>query len=113
LLFLFEERQIFAVTFFLQFLDRNETERGRIDAVAHPAFITWTVIEEVAEMRFALAAADLRAFHSKRAVRFFGDVTFIDRFGEAGPAAAAVEFVQGSKQRLATDNIDIDPGTMI
>src|SRR5256885_14262080 len=64
-------------------------------------------------MRTTMAAEHLSARHSKCAVRFFGDVIFLDRFGEAGPAAAAVEFIHRSEKRFAADYIDIQARTMI
>src|ERR1700730_14929537 len=113
LLFLFEKRQVLAVAFFFQLFDWNETQRRRIDAITHAAFVARSVVEDMAKVRLAPAAAYLGAFHSESTIRFFSHVIFVDRFGETGPAAAAVEFVQRSKERLAADNIDINAGAMI
>src|SRR5438270_4409714 len=102
-----------AVTFFFQLFDGNEAKRSGVDAITHPALISWAVVEEMAEMRIAVAAADFGAFHSERAVRFFGDVALRDRLGETGPAAPAVELIERCEKRFATDNIDINAGPMI
>src|SRR6266404_1975511 len=113
LLFLFEKGQELAVAFFFKLLDRNESQRGRVDAITRAALIVRTVVEHVPEMRIAFAAADFRSFHAERFVCFFGDVAVLDRFGEAGPSRAAVEFVERSEERFAADHIDIDSGFMI
>src|SRR5260370_5429737 len=65
------------------------------------------------QMRVALAAADFGALHAERAIRFFGNVLVVDWLGKAGPARAAVEFIERRKQRLSADNIDINSGAMI
>ncbi len=51
---LWEKRQIFAVTLFLQLLHRNETQRGRIDAIT---FTGWRrpILKDMTEMRIAFA----------------------------------------------------------
>ena len=112
LLLPFEERKELAVAFFFQFLDRDETKSGGIDAVAQTAR-AGAVIENVAEMRITFRATYFGAFHSQSAVRFFDNIFFRDWFGKTGPAAAAVEFIQGSKKRFTGDDIDVNPGRVI
>src|SRR5438067_8367333 len=102
-----------AVTFFFQLFERNKPKRRGVDAITNAALVAGTVVEEVTEMGIAFAAADFGAFHSERAIRFFGDVVFLNRLGETGPAASAVEFIERREERFATDNIDINAGPMI
>src|SRR5947209_5666937 len=94
LFFLFEERQVMAVTFFFQLFHRNEAKRRGVDAITHPALVGGAVVEKMTEMGIAFAAADFGAFHSERAIRCFGDVALLDRLRETGPAAAAIEFIE-------------------
>ena len=108
----FEERKELAVAFFFQFLDRDETKGGGIDAVGQTAR-AGAVVEKVAEMRITFRATQFGAFHSQSAVRFFDNIFFRDWFGETGPAAAAVELIQGSKKRFTGDDIDVNPGRVI
>src|SRR5205085_12666668 len=88
-------------------------KRGGINAVTLAAFIGRTVIKNVAEMRIAFAAAHFITFHAKSAIRFLGDLIFVNRFGETGPTTAAVEFIERTEERLAADHIDIDASVMI
>src|SRR5690348_14478838 len=69
LLFLFEKWEESFVAFLFQLFDRNESKRSRIDAVTHPAFVGWTIIEDMAKMRIAFATPDLRPFHQESAIR--------------------------------------------
>src|SRR5207244_7077829 len=91
LVFLFEERQILAVAFFLQLFDRNESQGGRVDAIAHSAFVTRPIVKNVTEMRIAIVAAHFGPLHSERAIRFFGNVVFVDWLRETGPTRAAIK----------------------
>src|SRR2546426_159044 len=67
----------------------------------------------MAKMRITFARTDLPTLHTERAVGLFGHVLFCNRFGETGPACAAVEFVQRSKEWFAIHNIDINSSLMI
>src|SRR2546421_10050546 len=102
-----------AVTFFFQLFDRNEAKRRGVDAITHAALVRRAVVENMTEMGIAFAAADFGAFHSERAIRFFGHIFFFNRFGETGPAAAAIEFIERREERFAADNVDINTGPMI
>src|SRR5207253_10182093 len=64
-------------------------------------------------MRVAFAAAYFRALHPQGAIRFFGNIFVVEWFCKAGPAAAAVEFIERREKWLAADNIDINSGAMI
>src|SRR4029077_7264590 len=86
--------------------------RGRVNAIAL-AGRGRAVVKNVTQMRVALAAADFGPFHAERAIRFLGNVLVVDWLGKAGPAAAAVEFIERREKRLPADNIDINSGAMI
>src|ERR1700722_5808033 len=112
LLLLFEQWQVLAVAFFLQFFYRDKPKRGRIDAVtlvSRPR----TIIKDVAEMGIALAGTDLGPLHPKSAIRFLGDVLLFDRFGETRPATSAVEFIERREKRFAAHDVDINSSAMI
>ena len=113
LLFAFEKRQKLFVAFVLQFLDWNETQSGGVNAVPHAAFVGRTVVKNVPKMGIALVASDFGPFHAESAICFLADMAILDRLGETWPAAAAVEFVEGSKEGFTADNIDVNTGAMI
>lgn len=46
----FDQSAIGTVAFFVKFFQRNETQRGRINAVAEPSAFHRTVIEDVSKM---------------------------------------------------------------
>ena len=67
----------------------------------------------MAEMGIAFRAADFGPIHSQGAIRFLEDFFFRDRFGETGPAASAIEFIERSEERFTGDDIDVNPGRVI
>ena len=101
-----------AVAFFFQFLDRYETERGGIDTVSKSIW-TRPIVKDVAEMGIAFRAADFGPIHSHGAIGFLDDLFFGDRFGETGPAASAIEFVERSEEWFAGDHINVNPWRVI
>src|SRR5882724_2058078 len=107
-----KQREILAVAFFFQFIHRNEPQRGGVYAVALAGW-SGTVIKDMAEMRIACFATNLGAFHSEGRILLFGYLFWRNGLGETGPACAAVEFIKGTKQRFARDNIDINAGLVI
>src|SRR5882724_9654044 len=110
-----KQREILAVAFFFQFIHRNEPQRGGVYAVALAGW-SGTDIKDMAEMRIACFATNLGAFHSEGRILLFGYLFWRNGLGETGPACAAVEFIKGTKQRFARDNIDINaalPGDVI
>ena len=48
----------------------------------------------MAEMGIAFRASDFRTIHSQGAIGFLDYFFFGDRFGETGPAASAIEFIE-------------------
>ena len=107
-----KERKIFAVTFFLQFFHRNEAQRGRVYAESLTGR-GGTVVEKMTEMRIARFPANLSALHPEGSIALFRYVPLLDRFGEAGPTSAAVEFVDRTKERFAGDEVDVDSRLVI
>src|SRR6266566_5332975 len=64
-------------------------------------------------MRIARFPTSLSAFHSERGILFFGNFVWRYGFGETGPTGAAVEFIQGTEERFACDNININAWLVI
>jgi len=67
----------------------------------------------MAEMGIAFRAADFGPIHSQGAIGFLDHFFFCDRFGEAGPAAPAIEFIERGEQRFAGDDINVNSGRVI
>ena len=109
---LFEQPPVFAVPRFFQLVGRYEAEGGRVDAVAQAGRLG-AVIEEVTQVGVAVFAADFGAGHEQGAVYFFDDVLRYERLGKAGPAGAGFEFVRGTKEGFAGDDIDVDAGFFV
>src|ERR1039457_5853255 len=83
--------KILAVARLLHLLDGDEAQRGRVNAVAQTRG-AGPVVEDVAEVRVGGAGPHLRPLHAEGMVRVFDDIFADQRFGEARPAAAGVEF---------------------
>ena len=64
-------------------------------------------------MGIAFRAADFGPIHSHGAIGFLDDLFFGDRFGETGPAASAIEFVERSEEWFAGDHINVNPWRVI
>src|SRR3954453_10506348 len=64
-------------------------------------------------MRIAAFGADFDALHVVRVVLHGGYQIGRDRFAKAGHADARVVFVERSEERLASDDIDVNAGTLI
>lgn len=65
------------------------------------------------EMRVTLARADFSAGHPKHPIALFDNMIAGEGLGETGPAGAAVEFVEGTEERLAADYIDVNTGAAV
>src|ERR1700756_3272404 len=66
------------------------------------------VVKEMAEMRVAAFGANLSALHIVRCVQSLDQEIFRDRFTKCGHADLTVEFVEGSKEWLASNDIHVD-----
>lgn len=84
---------VFAITFFIEFVVRDEAECGGVDAVAESAFIAWSIVEDMAEVGVGFGASDFGADHAMGMVCFLGEGVFCNGLGECGPATARVVFV--------------------
>src|SRR5438309_2339183 len=65
------------------------------------------------EMRIAFLSAQLCTDHAITLVGSLYDMFRRDRFGETGPAGAAIEFVERGEKRFVRDDIDINAGVVI
>ena len=91
----------------------DESQRSRIDAVAQAAAISRAIREHKVEVAVAMGRANLGATHAVRSVAELVDVGRHDRLRETRPAAARLELVGRSEQRLARDDVDVDAGLLI
>src|ERR1700730_19408860 len=102
---LFEKLDIIAVTFGLEFVDGNESERGRVHTVPQSGWLR-TIVEDMSEMSVALGAADLGPDHTQRSIGLLDHDVRIDRLGKTWPASPGVELVLRNEKRVGTDHID-------
>src|ERR1700730_11844610 len=64
-------------------------------------------------MAVPMRRPDFGADHEMAPIPVLDDVAVIDRLGEARPAGAAVELVDGREQRLARDDVDVKTGLVV
>ncbi len=83
-----EQREVQPITFLGEIRHRDEAQRSRVDAVAEPAFIGGTIIEDMTQMGIGGRGTNFRADHAIRRVLLFLDAARLQRFGKTGPAAA-------------------------
>src|SRR6266705_5400944 len=86
---LLKKRQVFAVPFFLQFLDRNKAHRGRVDAVTLTGRGR-AIVKDMAEMGITFARTNLRPLHAVGRIPLFHYFVLCNGLGETGPARAAI-----------------------
>ena len=101
-----EEHQVLPVALDLEPLDRDEADGGGVDAVAQARRLR-AVVEDVAEVRVGVRRADLRAVEEVAVARLL-DV--VERLPEARPPGAGVVLLERAEERLAGDDVDVDPG---
>ncbi len=95
-----------------QFRRWNETQRGRINAIAQTRW-SWTIIEDVTEMGIGFGRTHFLAIHSGGSVGEFLENIPRNRLGKTRPTGAGVEFVERTKERLAADHRNIDASLVI
>src|SRR3990167_3828028 len=100
--------EIFAISFALHLVARNEAKRRGVNAVAQTSAIGGTVREYMTEMTVGVHRSDFRPHHTVRAVAQLVHICCNDGLGEAGPARTRVEFVGRGEQRLSRHDIDVD-----
>src|SRR5690606_23579262 len=95
----------------LVLLARHQPERRRVEAVALAGRLR-AVRKDMAEMRVAAAAQDLRALHGEAAVGLGADRGRFDGGVEARPAGAGIVLGGGVEQRLAAADADVGAGLL-
>src|SRR5687768_10693704 len=91
------------LTHFLEVLVLHELQRLGVQAEAQPRRAR-AVVEEVAQVRIAPRAVDLRADHAVAEVRLFADVLTGDGLEEARPAGARLELrIRAKERQVAPD----------
>lgn len=101
------QRQPRSIALALHLIGGNKTQALAIDAVAQAATVTRAVGKDMAQVRIGAAAAHFGAAHVVAEIQPLGQSRWLNGAGEAGPAAAAVEFVTAGKQGLAADDIHV------
>src|ERR1041385_8613929 len=64
-------------------------------------------------MGIGVRRADFGAHHEEGAIRLLADVPGLERFVEAGPAGPGIVLVEGAEERLARDDVHVDPGLVV
>src|SRR3569623_1143982 len=111
-LLLREQLRVIGVALGRELVSRHEPQRRRVDAVAQASRLR-AIREDVAEVRVAELAPDLGAVHPVRAVVDLAAPRPGARRPEARPARARVELLGRAEQRLAGDDVDVDPRRVV
>jgi hypothetical protein len=90
----------------------GEFERGGVDAVAEACWCG-AVVEDVAEVGFAIAALDLGPPHEEAVVGLGFDVVLVYGCGEAWPPCSRIKLSLGTEQVVAATNAQVDAGVMV
>ncbi len=90
----------------------NETQRRGIQTIAFPGGRR-PIVEHVAQMRIALAAANFRPFQAEARIVAGDDIFGGNRSPETRPAGVGIEFLLRTKQRIAAANTTIDTGGVL
>jgi len=80
-----EEFAIAAVPFSLKLVERDETERGRIDAVAQTARFRRAVLEHMAEVTVPMSRPNFGSGHAMAEILLVNDIFSLDRPSETRP----------------------------
>jgi hypothetical protein len=106
-LLLFEKWDVLFVTSVFHLFDGNEMERSGINDVSSEGGRIW-VGKDMAKARITSLVANLGPLHLVCVVGDLDKEIVRNGFGERGQADFAVEFVNGSKQWFAGNDIDVD-----
>ena len=90
----------------------GEFEGGGIDAVAEAGWCG-TVVEDVAEMGFALAALDFGASHEEAIIGLGLDVVLVYGCCEAWPPSSRIKLSLRTEHVVAATDALIDAGLMV
>ena len=107
-----EERQKLRIPFGMQTFQRHETQGRGVNRITPPSGGR-AIVEDVTKMGITSHRANFDALHLERVVRLFHNHIGTDRFGEAGTAQLAIEFVERGKERFACNEIDVEAGAEI
>src|SRR5450759_3159767 len=107
-----EERCVLTIALGLELRGRNEAHRRGVHAVAQAGGAR-SVIEEVTQVRIGVRRSNLSALIAKHAVGLRADVRWVERPREAWPAGAGVVFVERAEERLAGNDIHVDPRLVV
>ena len=97
-----------SVALFFHILFRNEPKRRAVDAVAQTSKLFRPVIENMAEMGVADAAAHFDTVHAVRRVAVIGDNRRVNGPRKTRPSAAGVELGIGPEQWRVAAYASID-----
>ncbi len=100
-------RDIGSVSFLLHPGERYKTQGGAVDAVSESAGFCGAVLEHMSQVGITVMAAHLNTPHAVAVIFLLCYGLRLHRLREAGPAAAGIEFVGGSKERFPCDDIHI------
>ena len=90
----------------------GEFEGGGVDAVAEAGWCG-AVVEDVAEVGFALAALDFGPPHEEAVVGLGFDVVLVYGCGEAWPPGSRIKLSLGTEQVVAATDALVDSGLMV
>ena len=96
------------VPFFLHVFFGYKAEGGAVDAVADAFWAFVWADKDVTQVAVSRTAADFDALHAVGIVLVGGQNHRLQRCGECGPAAAALEFIFGGEQRLSRHHVHVN-----
>src|ERR1700733_13376369 len=108
-----KEFAILAVPFAFEFVEGDEAQRRRIDAIAQAACVARAVAKHVTQMAVPVACPHFGTGLSVADVGFLFYVFGFHWLGEARPAAVTIELVERRKKRLARNDIDVEAWFMV
>ena len=104
-----EQIQKISVTLCFHLCVRHKAQGRTVDAVAHAIGGLRIAGEHMTKVRISGTASDLRAAHAVAQVLQFHHSRLFNGLCESRPAAAALVLIRGGKERLAGDEVHIDP----
>src|SRR5262245_5358576 len=107
-----EERAVLAVPLLFELRDGNESERGRVDAVAQTGRAR-TIRKQMPEMRIRAGRAHFYSPHAVRGIAVLADVGRLEGTHEARPTRPRVELVGRREQGLARHHVHVDSGLVV
>ena len=90
----------------------SEFERGGVDAIAEAGWCG-AIVEDMAEVGFALAAQDFGPPHEEAVVGLVSDLALVYGYGEAWPPCSRIKLSLGTEQLVAATDALVDTGLMV